>query len=246
VRIEDLDPPREIKGSTESILRSLEDFGLYWDGEVTYQSQRSHFYQQKLSELTQSSFVYPCDCSRKTMRQRNSGIYDAFCRQRKVSVNVEHALRIKFEKGFEEFNDEIEGLCRFYSETDKQDFVIKRRDGLFAYQFAVVADDLEQGVDHIVRGKDIIDSTPRQNFLYHCFGRTVPIYYHLPLVSDSDGIKFSKRSGAIGIDKEHASELLLTALSHLNQPVDPHLSLGSPEEIINYYLKNWQTDRIKN
>ncbi len=245
VRIEDLDPPREIVGAAQSILQSLEDFGLHWDGEIIYQSQRADLYQQKLWELSRHSFVYACDCSRRVITQRNRGIYDGFCQRRKLSIKSQHALRIHFEAGYEAFYDQIQGPCHFFSSADKQDFIIRRRDGLFAYQLAVVVDDLEQNVDHIVRGVDIIDSTPRQNFLYDCFNQPAPSYYHLPLVSDRDGVKFSKRSGAAGIDKQYASELLIKALSHLNQPVDPQLIEGTPDEIIKLYEKNWDEKLIK-
>ena len=245
VRIEDLDPPREVAGATQSILNSLEDFGLYWDGEIAYQSQRSEIYRQFLEELKQRSIVYPCDCSRRTIEARNNGVYDGYCRERKVSTDAAHALRIKFEHGFETFYDQIKGPCIFHSSADKQDFVIKRRDGLFAYQLAVVADDIEQGIDHVVRGMDIIDSTPRQNYLYHCVNKAPPDYFHIPLVSDEYGVKFSKRSGSVGIDTAKATEILLTAFSHLNQPVESFLSDAAVDEIIEYYLEHWRTDLIK-
>ncbi|MCF6193142.1 MAG: tRNA glutamyl-Q(34) synthetase GluQRS [Kangiellaceae bacterium] len=245
VRIEDLDPPREVEGATHSILRSLEDFGLHWDGEIIYQSHRSEIYLQFLEELKQRSVVYPCDCSRRTIEGRNSGIYDGYCRERLVSTAAEYALRIKFDGGFEAFYDQINGQCKFKSRADTQDFIIKRRDGLFAYQLAVVADDIDQGIDHVVRGMDIIDSTPRQNYLYYRLNKAIPDYFHIPLVSDEYGVKFSKRSGSVGIDKAHATELLLTAFSHLNQPVESFLSDANVDEIIKHYFEHWQTDVLK-
>jgi len=245
VRIEDLDPPREVVGATQSILNSLEDYGLYWDGEVVYQSQRTEIYRQTLEKLKQGSFVYRCDCSRKTIERRNGGVYDGYCRKRKISADQEHSLRVKFDDGFEAFNDQIVGMQSFDSVNDKQDFIIQRRDRLFAYQLAVVADDLEQGVDHVVRGMDIIDSTPRQNFLYHCLDQPAPEYFHIPLVVDKQGVKFSKRSAAVGLEKAHAPEFLLRAFSHLNQPVEPSLSDASVDEIMSHYLKYWRTELIQ-
>jgi len=245
VRIEDLDPPREVAGATQTILNALEDFGLHWDGEIVYQSQRSEIYRQFLEELKQTSIVYTCDCSRKTIDARNGGVYDGNCRRRKVSTGAAHALRIKFDHGFDSFYDQINGPCNFYSDADKQDFIVKRRDGLFAYQLAVVADDIEQGIDHVVRGMDIIDSTPRQNYLYHCVNKATPGYFHIPLVSDEFGVKFSKRSGSVGIDKVNATEILLAAFSHLNQPVESFLSDATIDEIINYYLEHWRIDLLK-
>jgi len=245
VRIEDLDPPREIEGATKSILTSLEDFGLHWDGSVIYQSQRSSIYQQRLKELISLKIVYQCDCSRRMIEARNHGIYDGFCRLRSLPSKTDQATRIKFESGFEYFDDHILDRCLFDSEADKQDFIIKRRDGLFAYQLAVVADDIEQKINHVVRGQDILDSTPRQNFLYHCFGHAVPDYFHLPLVTDNKGIKLSKRSAAEPVKKNQASALLLKALQHLGQDIDHPMQDAKPLEIIHYYEKHWQTEQIK-
>lgn len=244
VRIEDLDPPREIPGASHSILTTLEDFGLYWDGEVMYQSQQNSSYQQRLKELIGQQIVYQCDCSRKQIEQRHQGIYDGFCRHRAITYEKDQAVRVKFSSGFESFYDEILADCRFNSKSDRQDFIVKRRDGLFAYQLAVVVDDIEQGVNHVVRGQDILDSTPRQNFLYHCFGHSVPKYYHLPLVKTSRGIKFSKRISSTPVDKNIATTVLLQALQHLGQDIDKDMASARPTEVINYYLKHWQTNKI--
>ena len=244
VRIEDLDPPREVAGASQSILTSLEDFGLFWDGEVVYQGQRNALYQQRLEEIIEQKIVYQCDCSRKMIAARSQGVYGGFCRDRGLHADSGQALRVKFPSGFEVFNDQILGPCQFKSVLDRQDFVIKRRDGMFAYQLAVVADDIEQGINHIVRGQDIIDSTPRQNFLYHCFAETKPGYYHLPLVRDNSGEKLSKGQGASAVDKRHATKLLLKALQHLGQNIDFHMLDSKPIEIINYYEKNWQLDKL--
>jgi len=244
VRIEDLDPPREIKGATKSILTSLEDFGLFWDGSVTYQSQRNVIYHQRLEELISLKFVYQCDCSRRMIEDRNHGIYDGFCRLKSLKSKTDRAIRIKFSSGFETFDDRLLGKCQFDSEADKQDFIIKRRDGLFAYQLAVVADDIEQNINHVVRGKDILDSTPRQNFLYHCFGLAAPEYFHVPLVKDKSGIKFSKRSAAEPVKKDQATELLLKALTHLGQSVEREMLDAEPIEIIRYYEEHWQLEKL--
>ena len=211
VRIEDLDPPREVKGAAKNILASLEEFGLHWDGEVVYQSQRSQLYQQRLEELMAQSIVYPCDCSRKEIENRSQGIYDGFCKNKKLLNNQTQAIRIDFSKGKNHFYDEIQKQCSLNSASDCQDFIIKRKDGLFAYQLAVVSDDIEQGINHVVRGKDILDSTPRQNFLYQCFSQAQPQYFHVPLVKNDDGSKLSKSLGSTAINKPQASKLLLKA-----------------------------------
>lgn len=245
VRIEDLDPPREVPGASHSILSSLEEFGLLWDGEVIYQSQRNDLYQKRIEELIERKIVYQCDCSRKMIEARNLGIYDGYCRNRQLSVKSDQAIRIKFSSGFEVIDDHILGRCQFSADLDTQDYVVKRRDGLFAYQLAVVADDIDQGINHIVRGQDILDSTPRQNFLYHCFAQTPPSYYHLPLVKDNSGIKLSKRQGALAVNKQKTTEVLLKALQHLGQDIDIQMADSKPAEIVNYFEKNWQLAKIK-
>jgi len=244
VRIEDLDPPREVAGSATQILQTLDDFGLRWDSEVIYQSQRLVKYQQVLEELKQQRIVYQCNCSRKMVEQRNAGIYDGYCRNKSVTSEFNSATRIKFREGFGSFEDNILGICRFDKPKDRQDFIIKRRDGLFAYQLAVVVDDIEQGVNQVVRGSDILDSTPRQNFLYHCLNNQRPDYYHLPLVRDDMGIKYSKRFGAKRIDKQIATQLLIKALQHLGQTIETGMQDATPIELIDYYTKHWQIKSI--
>ncbi len=246
VRIEDLDPPREVEGAAKQILTSLEAFGLYWDGEVVYQSKRQALYQQKLMEFKEQKIVYFCTCSRKDVENRNKGVYDGHCRNKlKIDKGELFAVRIKFAKGFESFTDQIQGECRFNTAADQQDFIIKRRDGLFAYQLAVVCDDIEQGVNHVVRGLDIIDSTPRQNFLYHCWSKPEPLYYHIPLVLDEGGRKLSKSSGALALDQTDKTRLLLKAFEHLGQKTDSQMLDAKPEELVSYYTQHWQTSLIK-
>lgn len=244
VRIEDLDPPREVEGSAKQILKSLEDFGFEWDENVYFQSQRTQHYQQILEELIESQFVYRCSCSRKMVDSRNSGVYDGYCRDRNILKKMDVAYRIKFLDGHEEFFDHILGHCRFDKSEDKQDFVVKRRDGFFAYQLAVVADDISQGINQIVRGSDILDSTPRQNFIYQCIGNKQPDYYHLPLVLDENGSKLSKRFNSTKIKAGEASKWLLMALSHLGQSVDSEMLTGTPKEILQHFVGCWETDKV--
>jgi len=243
VRIEDIDRPREVAGSSKSILDSLEVFALHWDDSIVYQSQRNPIYQQRFDELMEKDLIYQCECSRKQIESRSSQGYDGFCRKKSLPVKKGQATRIKFASGFEIFDDQILGRCEFSSSSDKQDFIIKRRDGLFAYQLAVVADDIEQGVNHIVRGSDILDSTPRQNFLYQCFDRPSPVYYHIPLVKNSDGTKLSKQESALALDEKSATPILLKALKHLGQVVDDQMYYASPQEIVAHFELHWQTQQ---
>jgi len=246
VRMEDLDPPREVDGAAHQILASLESFGLCWDGEVVYQSQRQSLYQQKLAELKLQKIVYYCSCSRKAIENRNGAVYDGHCRDQLLpDKNLDQALRIVFSDGFESFDDKLCGHCQFSSKADKQDFIIQRRDGLIAYQLAVVCDDIEQGIDHLVRGMDIIDSTPRQNYLYHCFAKLSPIYYHIPLALDERGYKLSKLNGASALDENNKIGLLLEAFAHLGQKVETAMKEASAEELIAHFEKHWQTDLVK-
>jgi glutamyl-Q tRNA(Asp) synthetase len=247
LRIEDLDPPRVVEGADQSILQSLEDFGLEWDGPVVYQSHNFARYQTRLMELMEKSIVYGCDCSRKQVEERTGGSYDGYCKERgllSVSGDKSIAYRVDFSDGKHQFNDQVQGLCEFSSPSDCHDFIIKRKDGLYAYQLAVVCDDIEQGVNHVVRGYDILDSTPRQNFLYQCFAQAEPIYFHIPLVKNDMGIKFSKSAGSQAIESNKASELLVTALGHLGQKTEAAMLTAKPRELIAHFVKHWQTENL--
>jgi len=244
VRIEDLDPPREVAGAASGILNTLEAFGFEWDGEVLYQSHRSELYSNILRQLQSKALVYQCDCSRKQIQQRNSGVYDSYCKARNISSSHNCALRIQFNHKFSHFTDLVLGDCRFEQAADIQDFVIRRRDGLYAYQLAVVADDIAQGVNHVVRGADILDSTPRQNFLYDCLEKTPPDYYHLPLVVDENGEKLSKSQFSPEIKAQDASLWLVKALQHLDQSIHSELINYSPQQILAWAIDNWQVDKV--
>lgn len=245
LRIEDLDPPRVVKGAVDDILRTLEVFGFEWDSAVIYQSQRGAFYQAAIDKLKQLNLVYPCSCSRKQILQRNAGVYDNYCRHKQIEDNLSnYALRARFSHRWSDFEDNILGRCSFCTSADTQDFVVQRRDGLYAYQLAVVVDDIQQGVNHVVRGADIIDSTPRQNFLYQALGYQPPEYYHLPLVVDEQGEKLSKRKFSTAIGGYNPGEWLIKALQHLEQPVLPEMNQSHPSEILALAVENWQLNKV--
>jgi len=248
LRIEDIDPPRELAGAANNIIKTLETFGFEWDGEISYQSQCTEYYQKALLSLQLKDLIYLCDCSRKLVQARNNGIYDSFCRDRKLSLKSEAAVRVNFQNdeknSFGHFSDGILGSCNFNRPQDLQDFVIKRRDGLFAYQLAVVIDDIKGGINHVVRGADILDSTPRQNYLYYCFNITPPKYYHLPLVTELSGEKYSKSHYSPSIKTKHASQWLVKALIHLGQNVETDLASYSPSNILEWSIKNWRLDLV--
>ena len=169
LRMEDLDPPREPPGAADAILRQLEALGMGWDGAVLYQSTRLAAYGEILRGLLERKLCYPCDCSRRDVRAMGS-VYDGRCRSRARPPAGSYALRLLTEAKVWGVDDRIQGRCEQNLESDIGDFVLRRKDGLFAYQLAVVVDDAFQGVNRIVRGIDLLDSTPRQLYLQSLLG----------------------------------------------------------------------------
>lgn len=244
LRIEDLDPPREMPGATKDILKTLEAFGLEWDGSVVYQSERTAAYEQAIDLLESKSLIYQCDCSRKVVMERSDGVYDKYCRNRDLVDFGESASRIKFDAKFAKFDDHIFGECEFNQQVFCQDFVIRRRDGLFAYQLAVVVDDIDSNVNHVVRGADILDSTPRQNFLYHCFDHQPPKYYHLPLVVDEKGQKYSKSKLFPAVRPHEACDWLIKAFGHLGQSLPKNLDFTSPKDFLAWAVNHFRLEKV--
>lgn len=223
LRIEDIDPPREQPGAADAIKRTLEAHGLYWDGEVRYQSQRSDAYWECLNELKKLDLVYPCNCTRARLASLN-GPYDGHCRRHPPPAGEACALRLKvieLPEAFRQVNNNIEfrdRICGAQSENIEMisgDFVTHRKDGLFAYQLAVVVDDIDQGVTDVVRGDDLLDTTARQIFLYHILGKTPPSYAHIPVIKDAQGNKLSKQNHAPAVDDSTPVENLQRALTCL-------------------------------
>ena len=179
VRIEDIDPPREVPGAAETILRQLEHYGLHWDGDVLWQSQRHDAYREALAWLHEQGLSYYCTCTRARI-QSIVGIYDGHCRVLHHGPD-NAAVRIRQQHPVTQFTDLLRGIIHADEKLAREDFIIHRRDGLFAYNLAVVVDDHFQGVTEIVRGADLVEPTVRQISLYQQFGWTVPDYIHLPL-----------------------------------------------------------------
>lgn len=217
LRIEDLDPPREAPGAADSILQCLEAHGLLWDGEVVYQSQRHDAYLETVNQLMNEGKAYCCQCSRKqiaaTGLQSDFGpVYPGTCRAKQL---VEGAVRIRTHNRPIGFDDHREGHYEQKLESQFGDFVIQRRDGLFAYQLAVVLDDARENITHVVRGTDLLDNTPRQIHLQQILELNTPEYLHLPLVRNEGGQKLSKQNLATPLDNASASENLIEALRFL-------------------------------
>ena len=227
VRIEDIDTPRTVAGAAEHILHSLEQLGLFWDGEVVFQSERTNLYEQALATLTQHQFTYPCGCTRKEIadssvvsnRQNDSLptglVYPGTCRQGLALGKTARAIRFLTEDQTIEWTDRRLGRQSDNAHQQCGDFVLKRADGLWAYQLAVVVDDEAQEVSYIVRGQDLIDSTSRQLALYKALNYKVPEYLHLPIVLATDGEKLSKQNGAQAVDVTNPIKALNAAANHL-------------------------------
>lgn len=225
VRIEDLDPPREVSGAADDILRTLEAYGFEWDETPLYQSQRHEAYQAQIDALIHQQKAYFCQCSRKQIQARG-GIYDGRCRARELP-HQHGAVRIVNHAQVADFNDNLMGYIKVDSHFAAEDFIIKRSDGLFAYQLAVVLDDAYQGITEVVRGCDLIEASCRQLSLYHDFNLSAPQWLHLPLACVKQGVKLSKQNHAQPIDTQYPQASLNAALAFLGQaPVDNHANLA--------------------
>ncbi|UYZ84076.1 tRNA glutamyl-Q(34) synthetase GluQRS [Entomomonas sp. E2T0] len=241
IRIEDIDPPREVVGATENILRTLEAYGFEWDGEILYQSSRLADYELVIDKLFNNGLAYACTCSRKQLE--NYSIYPNFCRDA-LKPRLDAAIRIRVPELIYQFIDRVQGNFSQHLGQEVGDFIIKRRDGFFAYQLAVVLDDSEQGITDIVRGADLLDSTPRQLYLQELLGFSMPKYLHVPILLDVNGHKLSKTQCSPILPIVEASKLLITALEVLGQPVETNLYKETPQQILNYAITNWCVDLI--
>lgn len=246
VRMEDLDKPREVKGAAATILHQLETFGFEWDDTVLYQSQRSNFYADALDTLQKKQLVYPCTCTRKEIADSSSEfgiegvIYPKTCLRQAIKPNAPVAWRIKTNDIKISFNDAIQGKISQNLSADIGDFILKRADGLFAYQLAVVVDDAAQGITHIVRGADLLDSAPRQIYLQQQLGFLIPHYAHVPIASNLTGKKLSKQTLAKPLDDNNANHLLFDALNFLGQQPTATIKNATLNEMWRWAVANWQ------
>lgn len=250
VRMEDLDPPREMPGAASHILHTLEAFGFEWDGEVAYQSRRYALYEETLCRLKTAGLVYPCHCSRKdwqagAMRGADGFVYNGRCRhpgQRPAPQGKQPAWRIRVPDRVIGFSDGIVGGYAQNLAGDIGDFVLLRADGYWAYQLAVVADDAEQSVTHIVRGQDLLVSTPRQIYLQQCLGVPTPQYAHLPLLTNAQGQKWSKQTLAPALDLNRREQLLRQVFRYLKLPEAPETD--RPAELLDWAVAHWDMGKV--
>lgn len=243
VRIEDIDPPREVPGASDAILHTLEAFGLEWDGEVIYQSARSEAYRSALDQLDRAGVMYACTCSRKEIATHGGPVYPGTCRGRRPPAGP-HALRVQVPPRPVSFVDLLQGPITQDLAQEVGDFVVRRADGLFAYQLAVVVDDAAQGITEVVRGCDLLDSTPRQIYLQQLLGAPTPAYLHLPVVVDDNGQKLSKQSYAAPVDAARPLPAIVATLRVLGLAPPPELLEGTPEEAWRWARAHWNLDRL--
>lgn len=250
LRIEDLDKPREVKGAAASIIHCLEAYGFVWDDEIIYQSQQIEHYEKALTQLRLNALVYPCTCTRKEIADSSSQygiegmIYPGTCHHGQHQENKPSAWRMLTTDRVIAFDDRAFGHIQHILSRDTGDFVVKRADGLFAYQLAVVVDDANQGITDIVRGADLLNSTTRQIYLQHALGLTTPRYLHIPIVKNAQGEKLSKQTLAPAINAQQASQDIYDALTFLKQSPPSTLRYSSLATIWEWALSHWQVNQF--
>jgi glutamyl-Q tRNA(Asp) synthetase len=243
VRIEDIDPPREMSGATQSILECLRAHGLEWDGDVLYQSSRLSTYRDICSQLIEEQRAFYCTCSRLDLAN-NGGIYSGRCRRCFEKPSQPFAIRLIAEAIDIRVEDRIQPAFTENIARDIGDFVIFRKEDLPAYQLAVVADDAAQRITHIVRGSDLLESTARQIFLQQCLRLPTPSYAHIPVIANAQHQKLSKQTHAQALDPSNAPKNLLAALDFLEQPLPPASERQSVSRILQWAITYWDIARI--
>ena len=249
VRMEDLDTPRIVPGAADEILRALQACGMQWDGAVVYQSKRADAYHAELHRLRASRLVYPCACSRREIADSAlSGIegpvYPGTCRAGLAPGKTVRAWRIDTRNAKIGFDDTLQGRLEQNLETDIGDFVLLRADHVYAYQLAVVVDDAEQGITDVVRGADLLDSTPRQIYLQQLLKFPTPRYCHVPVVVNAAGEKLSKQTLADPVDPAQPVTALLAALRFLGQQPPAALANASVSDFWVWAIANWRIEHV--
>jgi len=256
VRIEDIDNQRKQKGASELILKTLEAHHLHWDSDVSYQSSNLESYYQAITQLQALNKVYRCQCSRKTIQHNiesqthsidkaQASIYPGTCRDMNHPIDQPHSLRLLGSKQVIDFKDILQG-DQFMNIEQQDDFVIQKLDGNVTYQLAVAIDDAQQNITEVVRGVDLMNSTPKQIWIMSLLDYQAPQYCHLPLVCNRNGQKLSKHTGAASLDNTKAASQLWYALSFLNQAPPDELQNTSIQELHNWAIQNWAISKIRN
>lgn len=236
VRIEDLDPPRESPAAKSAILETLRAHGLHSDEPILLQSLRSAYYEQCLERIRHKGQSYRCPCSRQQLSKSN-GQHSAACLAQEVVT--QHAVRFRSHQELHSWNDLFMGQ---HALAIQDDFVLKRKEGLYAYQLAVVCDDIAQGITHVVRGSDLLDSTPMQLALYHTMDTQPPKFGHFPVIVDGSGQKLSKQAHAPAINNANACQNLLEIFALLGLEITaPN---GAPSELLRQATHQWSDSLI--
>jgi glutamyl-Q tRNA(Asp) synthetase len=244
VRMEDVDVPRTVPGAADSILRTLERFGFAWAGPVVYQSRRDKHYLAAFERLRLDGRIYPCACTRREIADSSLGSdgarrYPGTCRQGVAGGREARAWRLQVEPKEICFDDALQGrICQDVA-AEAGDFIVRRADGLYAYQLAVVVDDAEQGVTHVVRGADLVESTPRQLLLQRSLGLASPEYLHLPAAIDANREKLSKQTRARSIEAARPQDALLAALGFLGQAPPAELRDADLDSLWRWAIEHW-------
>ncbi|MGB8436263.1 MAG: tRNA glutamyl-Q(34) synthetase GluQRS [Burkholderiales bacterium] len=253
VRMEDLDPPREVAGAADAILRALEAFGMEWDGSVRYQSTRTDAYRDALNRLSAANLTYPCGCTRKEIADSalrfetaptREGVYPGTCRNGLPPGRTARSVRMRVDEAVIEFDDAVQGRTRQHLGREVGDFVLLRADGHVAYQLAVVVDDADQGITDVVRGADLLDSTARQILLQRYLGAPLPRYCHLPVITDESGTKLSKQTLAVPVDPARPTAALAQALAFLGHAVPDEAVRAGTSEIWKWAIAHWDRARV--
>ncbi|MEW6990377.1 tRNA glutamyl-Q(34) synthetase GluQRS [Colwelliaceae bacterium 6441] len=251
VRLEDIDPPREKTGASEHILKTLEAFGLHWDEKVLFQSKQSDYYWQIIEQLFDQHHCYYCHCTRAQIKA-SGGIYQGHCRELSID-RTNNAIRVINDHSVYQYHDVIQGQVKCNKAIAAEDFIILRKDGLFAYQLAVVADDIYQNINHVIRGCDLLEPTARQLSFYSLLNKlklpnlgvcNAPIFGHIPLAVTDQGYKLSKQNKAPAIDNANPQPTLIAALCFLGQQPPAEMISATVDEIIRWAITHWQRDSV--
>ncbi|MDD5227598.1 MAG: tRNA glutamyl-Q(34) synthetase GluQRS [Methylococcales bacterium] len=241
LRFDDLDTPRNVAGATTHILQTLETLGLHWDGEVDYQSWHLDDYHAVLADFITSGKIYRCQCSRKNL----TDIYAQTCRYQCISPDLPHSLRIKTDDQQIIFDDILQGWISQNLATQHGDFILKRKDNIIAYPFAVVLDDARQAVNHVVRGMDLLNATPKQLYLQHLLHLPAPNYLHVPILVDAKGHKLSKQTLATAVDLTAPNRVLFQLLDWLKQMPPFELQNENVGNVLEWAIQHWNVARLK-
>lgn len=247
LRIEDLDPPRQPEGAVGQILETLQAYGLDWDGPVTYQSRRTSLYDDAMRILAASKLIYPCTCSRSNILDAGARefdpelgpVYPGTCRSGPGFPDQPAARRIRAPDLEISFSDGLQGRRTQNLAQQSGDFIIRRKDGLYAYNLAVVVDDAMQGITEVARGTDLLSQTPRQIYLQRSLELPTPEYLHFPVAVSSQGQKLSKQTGAGGVRSDRVGENLVAALEFLGLEPPSELASESGRVILDWGLSNF-------